>query len=126
MLGLNKMRALIFTDIPPFNRVILLGGWLFIAVAIASAVISSRKRADPEREAILNAGSDGICTRVHCTGNQRGRWRERLAVDNPTIVFQPDHTVDFHYEVDGKPCMVIVCRGLDGQWSYANPDTPSN
>ena len=107
------------------SRMLVAGGCL-LAVAIAVLYgASSYWRKDPDRDAILNTGADGVCMTLHCVGRERNTWRQRLDADNPTLTFQPDHAVNLHYEVNGNPRLVVVIRLPNGKLAYVNPDVPS-
>jgi len=107
-------------------RMLLTGGYVIVGAIVALYGASSYWRKDPDRDAILNTGAEGVCMTLHCGGRERETWRQRLDADNPTLTFQPDHTVNLRYEVNGQLRSVSVGRRPDGKWGYANPDVPSN
>lgn len=107
------------------TRVLVVGGCVLVVAIVVVLVISSHKREDPNRDAILNTGTDGVCMILHCVRAERDKWKHRLDADNPTLTFQPDHTVKLRYEINGQLRSVSVGRGPDGKWGYANPSVPS-
>ena len=110
-----------------YKRMLVPGGCvLAVAIVVLYGVSSHRTRSDPQRNAILAAGAQGICMRFHYGNEWESKWIRRLDAENPTIKIDGDHITNLHYAIGGRRYGVLVGRSPDGKWYFANPDTPSN